>query len=90
MRQKDSVISSLGAQARRACTLDSSQNSLSTSGLGEIKFTSELIAVTSVFVVELEPQWVLSQPGRYSQSSQRVGALQDCESGVCIKIQRLA
>lgn len=89
MRQKDSVISSLGAQARRACTLDSSQNSLSTSGLGEIKFTSELI-VTSVFVVELEPQWVLSQPGRYSQSSQRVGALQDCESGVCIKIQRLA
>lgn len=49
MRHKDSVISSFGAQARRTCTLDSSQNSLRTSGLGEIKFTSELIAVTSVF-----------------------------------------
>lgn len=90
MRHKDSVISSFGAQARLACTLDSSQNSLRTSGLGEIKFTSELIAVTSVFVLELEPLWVLSKPGRYSQSTQRVGALQDCESGVCIKIQRLA
>lgn len=90
MRHKDSVNSSLGAQARQACTLASSQNSRRTSGLGEIKSTSELIAVTSVFVLELEPQWVLSQLGRYSQSSQRVGALQDCEYGVCIKIQRLA
>lgn len=90
MQHKDSVNSSLGAQARQACTLDSSQNSPRMSGLGEIKSTSELIAVTSVFVLELEPQWVLSQLGRDSQSSQRVGTLQDCEYGVCIKIQRLA
>lgn len=60
MRHKDSVNSSLGAQARQACTLASSQNSPRMSGLGEIKSTSELVAVTSVFVLELEPQWVLS------------------------------